>query len=120
MPVRPDDSLDADVIPLAREGVPASDIARRLGVTPNRIHAVLARLRRQGAEFPPVRLGAPCRKQGARLTRLNSDLREGLEPHAIARGMSVKEMALRLLDIVIRDGLVDAILDDTGDQNDRP
>lgn len=113
-----DDSLDAAVITLAREGVRASDIARRLDVTPNRIHSVLHYLRRHGAAFPRARSGPAPGKQGARLTRLNADLRDGLAPHATARGMGVKELAVCLLGIIIRDGLIEAILDDTGHRPD--
>jgi len=117
MPKRRDDSLDAAVISLARQGVRASDIARRLGETPNRVHSVLHFLRRHGATFPPVRSGPSPDKQKARLTRLNAEIRDGLEPHAIARGMSVKELALHLLEAVVRDDLVAAVLDDAGGQS---
>lgn len=94
------------------QAVPASEIARRLGVTTQRVHSVLHYLRRHGAVFPPVRLGKRCGPQGAQLTRLNAETRAALEPHAIARGMETKALAVRILDVVIRDNLIDAILDD--------
>ena len=109
---RRDDSLDASVSGLATQAVPAREIARRLGVTAQRVHSVLHYLRRHGAVFPPVRLGKPCGPQGAQLTRVNAETRAALEPHAIARGMETKALAVRILDVVIRDNLIDAILDD--------
>ena len=107
---RRDDSLDASVSGLATQAVPAREIARRLGVTAQRVHSVLHYLRRHGAVFPPVRLGKPCGPQGAQLTRVNAETRAA--PHAIARGMETKALAVRILDVVIRDNLIDAILDD--------
>ncbi|PKP66454.1 MAG: hypothetical protein CVT86_02940 [Alphaproteobacteria bacterium HGW-Alphaproteobacteria-8] len=112
MPRRRDDSLDAAVITLAQQGVRASDIARRLGVTSGRIHTVLHFLRRHGAEFPRVKSGPSGDLQGARLTRLSGALRAALAPYAAARQMSVKALAVQILWIVARDRLVDAIIDD--------
>ncbi|ARE85026.1 hypothetical protein ROSMUCSMR3_03572 [Roseovarius mucosus] len=109
---RHDDSLDTPVTELAVQAVPASEIARRLGVTTQRVHSVLHYLRRHGAAFPPVRPGKPCGPQGAQLTRLNAETRAALAPHAIARGIETKALAVRILDVVIRDNLIDAILDD--------
>ncbi|KJS43374.1 MAG: hypothetical protein VR71_10690 [Roseovarius sp. BRH_c41] len=109
---RRDDSLDTPVSALAAEAVPAREIARRLSVTTSRVHSVLHYLRRHGAPFPPVRLGKPCGRQGAQLTRLNAEVRGALEPHALARGVQTKALAVRILEVVIRDNLIDAILDD--------
>jgi hypothetical protein len=111
-----DNSLDAAVAEQAQKAVRASDIARNLGVTPNRVHSVLNFLRRHGAEFPPVRSGPRPGLQGPRLTRLNAELRSALAPHAAARGMSARALAARILEIVTREDLVDAILDDGEDR----
>lgn len=110
--MRRDDSLDAVVSALAGQAVRASDIARRIGVTPSRVHSVLHYLRRHGAEFPRVKSGPSGAPQGARLTRLSGEVRAALAPYAAARQMSVKALSVQILRIVARDRLVDAILDD--------
>ncbi|MET4130704.1 hypothetical protein [Roseovarius sp. MBR-6] len=110
--MRRDDSLDAVVSALAGQAVPASEIARRIGVTPNRVHSVLAYLRRNGAEFPRIKMGPSNAPQGARLTRLSGEVRAALAPYAAARQMSVKALSVQILQIVARDRLVDAIIDD--------
>lgn len=115
MPRLPDHSLDAAVSALAMAGIGASDIAREIGVTPNAVHAVLARLRRNGAVFPRVRPGPKLRPQGMRLSTLDAATRRAFEPHAAARDMSVRELVARILSTVARDGLTDAILDDAED-----
>jgi hypothetical protein len=114
MPRKRDDSLDAAVLSLSMDGVRPSDIARQLKVTPNRVFAVKAFFYRHGVIFPPIRKGPPTREQAPRLTHLNTELREALAPHAAARGMGTRELALRLLGAIIRDELVDAVLDDGG------
>jgi Mn-dependent DtxR family transcriptional regulator len=107
-----DDSLDLVVAELALQSVRASEIARRIGVTPNRVYSVLHYLRRHGAELPRVKSGPSSAPQGARLPRLSGELRAALAPYAAARQMSVKALSVQILQIVARDGLVDAIIDD--------
>lgn len=109
---RHDDSLDAPVRRAAAQGIGAAFIARELGVTPNRVHAVLARLRRNGEVFPRVRPGPALRLQGLRLSTLDGVTRRAFEPHAAAREVSIRQLVHLILRTVARDDLVDAILDD--------
>lgn len=48
----------------------------------------------------------------AKNTYVTSETFQALRPHAIARGLSVKELISRLIENVAKDNLVDAILDD--------
>jgi hypothetical protein len=66
-------------------------------------------------EFPR----GPLRRDGQRQLRIRGvekDILERLAPHAEARGLTVPHLAGRLLNVIARDGLTDAILDDTGDR----
>ncbi|MFB9148730.1 hypothetical protein [Roseovarius ramblicola] len=108
----PDTSLDQPISELAKQAVPARVIAERIGVKPQKVHSVLHRLRRHGAEFPRIRPGRGRGPQEVRLTRLSAEVRAALEPYAAARGVTVKELAVAILDVVTRDGLVGAVLDD--------
>ena len=103
-----------DIRALALRGVRPGDIAERLGVSRQRVYMRVGWLRRMGCDIPEFPRG-PLRRDGKRQFRVRgveADLLEQLAPHAEARGLSAPALAGRLLNVIARDGLVDAILDD--------
>lgn len=66
-----------------------------------------------GITAPQVRL---LEKAAAKAQKRRADMlgeyRQKLAPHAIVRGVSVDDLVRRLLDVIVIDGLVDAVLDD--------
>lgn len=84
---------------------------------PSRTAAIRA-MRARGMETAEIaeRLGVPCRhingiSSGVRIV-LPHDALAALAPHAAARGCSASELARRILKVTIKDGLIDAVLDD--------
>lgn len=107
-----------DIRALALRGVRPGDIAERLGLSRQRVYMRISWLRRVGEEIPEFPRG-PLQRDGQRQFRvrgIEADLLERLAPHAEARGLSAAVLAGRLLNVIARDGLTDAILDDTGDR----
>ena len=82
------------VLALRARGIAPTEIAARLGITPNcaRSHIHMA----GKAAAAPLPL----------------DLVEALAPHAARRGLTVPALAVDLLSEIAEAGLVDAILDD--------
>ncbi len=80
------------VMALAGEGLSISEIARRVGTNRKAVSCLLRHVRRKHGY------------QGYYRTEFTVA--------AKARGITVQELELRLLDIIARHGLVDAILDD--------
>jgi len=103
-----------DIRVLALRGVRPGEIAERLGLSRQRVYMRIGWLRRTGDEIPEFPRG-PLRRDGQRQLRIRgveADLLERLAPHAEARGVSAVTLAGRLLNVIARDDLVDAILDD--------
>ena len=50
---------------------------------------------------------------------VDADVLAKLRPAATARGMSVPKLVRRLLAVIVDDDMIDAILDDMGDDHER-
>ena len=103
-----------DIRALALRGVRPGDIAERLGLSRQRVYMRIAWLRNTGEDIPqfsrgPLRAGTKGR---AIVRGVQPDLFDRLRPHASARGIAASSLAGRLLNVIARDGLTDAILDD--------
>ncbi|PNW61817.1 UNVERIFIED_CONTAM: hypothetical protein BEN50_25685 [Euhalothece sp. KZN 001] len=91
-------SRTAAVLDLARQGHSDAEIAELTGIP----HAHVAPLRHSGRRsFAPV--------------RVPRDTLYGLRVLAAGRGMSVNELACRLLDAIVAGDLAAAVLDDEGE-----
>lgn len=109
------DPLTREIARLAKEGVRPGHIATTLGVSRQRVYMRIGWLRRVGEDIPKFPRGRPpcAAKTGAHLRcRLPDDVTERIASCAEARGQSIGQFATRLLTVIARDGLVDAILDD--------
>lgn len=90
-------SRTAAVMAMRAEGMTLRQVAERLGIT---FQAVSA-------------LECSARRQAARLTvQVPGEIAIRLDAAARQRGMRQKELALRILEIVTGDSLIDAVLDD--------
>ena len=92
----------------------APTVALRFGVTAQNVRQIWSRAIQMGlveAIDPEVRgkrVSAPMQVRDV----LPDTLRKALRPHAHKRGLSVASLSLRILDVIAKDSMVDAILDD--------
>lgn len=91
-------SITAAAAALARQGLGETEIARRLDVKVKTVSTVLYRVQQRGMTL-----------------RLPHDAADGLATSAEARGVTLEDLACRVLEAVARDGLLDAVLDDGDD-----
>jgi hypothetical protein len=90
------------VLALRQEEVPIAEIAARIGIEPKTVVALElsgARSRRLAAD-------------GSRTILFPPDILRRLEPHAAQRQVSVNELARSIVETVVDEGLIDAVLDD--------
>ena len=110
------DPLTPKIECLAKQGVRPCHIADQLGVSRQRVYTRIGWLRRAGEDIPEFPRGAPGgaigRPRKPRLRAMPDDLRDRLAEIAEMRGQSIEQLATRLLTVIVRDDLVDAILDD--------
>lgn len=85
-------------VALEAQGFTDGQIAEKMGVPKRNVGALLASARRSADRETRV----PIKKTTESLLMLE----------ATARGLSVNELAVRIIDTVARDGLVNAVLDD--------
>lgn len=98
------------VVALAQKGTPVVNIAAITGLQRGSVHRYISTARRQGHDIPPVpRSLVQQRSTQVRVSRL---VLGGLAEAAARRGLTERELATKLLDVVVMDGLIDAILDD--------
>jgi len=83
--------------------------ARRLGVSPQRISEIRARLRKQGLITAPPRKGTGMTE--LRIHLLPETL-EAVHTAAEKRGLSIPSLVRRLVDAIATDKMFDAVLDD--------
>lgn len=100
-----------DVIRMAMAGNPPRQIADKLGMEPNQVSCILWYERRKGRAIPHANRG-PWPRQTRIVLRNAQGLREGLWEHAEARCLTIEDLAARLIETLIRDDLIDAVLDD--------
>lgn len=105
-----------DVIQRAMEGIPPRQIADELGMEANQVSCILWYERRKGRDIPHANRGPWPRQKRIVLHGVQA-LREGLFDHAEARCLTIEELTTRLIETLIRDDLINAVLDD-GVSND--
>lgn len=93
------------ILALGQSGFDDAEIAERIGMTLSTLRSARSIGRRAAAR----RDGAG---PGARTVALPVDTLRDLHPHAERRGLNVNALVLRLLDQLVADELVDAVLDD--------
>lgn len=104
--------IDHDaILKLAQKRLPPKDIAERLGLGRRQVAGSLARLRKNGEAIPEY-----SRKCGRKRCRVPVEphVHDNLASFADARGCEVSDIAVLILERVVLDGLVDAVLDDGG------
>lgn len=97
-------SRTAAVLALRQEGKDTGEISAVLDIPPGTIAALEASATRMRARRPAETNG--------RTVVFPTDILDRLRPHAERRGISCNELARRIVDTAIEDGMVDAILDD--------
>jgi predicted nucleic acid-binding protein len=95
-------SRTAAVIALRSEGLTDSAISDRIGIPVASVAALGASGRRRKR---------PAEAQG-KTVLFPIDILDRLRPHAERRGVSCNELARRLVETAIDDGMIDAVLDD--------
>lgn len=79
------------------QGLTSTEIAAELGVTENRVSTI-----RSG-----------CKKLKKRNSvALSPVTLDGLGPHAKRRGISAVDLAARIVEVTLAEGLIDSVLDD--------
>ncbi|MCG8357628.1 MAG: hypothetical protein MI920_18850 [Kiloniellales bacterium] len=101
------ESRTAAVIDLRGRGLSYHEIAARIGVPPKTVAALESSAGR-------ARHRRPSEANG-RTVVFPVDLLERLGPHAAARNVTVNELARRIVDTVIDEDLVPAVLDDVAE-----
>ena len=95
------------VLALRKQRVSTAEIARRLGIEPKTVTALeYSAGRRQRAP-------RPCEEMG-RTVVFPVDILAALSPHAAKRGVHVNTLARRIVETVVDEKMVDAVLDDGG------
>lgn len=105
-------SSDMAIISRAQQGIRPARIAEMLGLKPETVHTALSCARRRGVDVPRFNTGRPTgRTQEARIAFPGRILTK-LETAAQRRNLTTRELARLLLERVVLDDLVDAVLDD--------
>lgn len=94
-------------VELAKSGLSSRQIAERMGIKPVSVSTWLTRARRNGDDVPINR--TPTRKYSI---ILDAEDKAALDAEAAARGMNVAKLSRQILSAVLRDNLIDAVLDD--------
>lgn len=109
--MRPSDGKTPRVIELACAGIPPRRIAPQMGLSVHAVYQRLSEARRQGIEIPRFG-GRPGGYSRIVLDLASTDLKERLEAVAAERGDRPCDLVLCLLDAILTDNLVEAVLDD--------
>lgn len=104
-------SKRAAAIALAGLGLTTSEIAARIGSTVGSVKSYRSQERRRVADRAPDATACGL--------FLDNALANALRPHAARRGLTVTTLAHRLLEAVVEDGLICAVLDDAEAARDR-
>lgn len=92
-------SRTAAVVALRAQGLSTREIAARIGIPRSNVFALEASAKRAKSARPDP---GP----------LPGSLLDALAPHARRRGLTPEALARKILGAVVRDGLIDAVLDD--------
>lgn len=93
------------ILALGSRGLGDAEIAERIGMTLSSVRSARSTGRRAA-----IRCGQTT--PDGRAVALPIETLRDLRPHAERRGLHVTALVRQLLDLVIADGLVDAVLDD--------
>jgi len=104
--------VKALVISMAKNGEARDVIAQKSGLLTRQVNNVIADARRNGHDIPRPRWKVADTRPRVHVSH---DALSRLQPCADARNMTARELAARLIDVIGREGLVDAILDDLTD-----
>lgn len=97
-------SLTEAAVSLAAAGVPHAEIARRIERPVKWVDSMVSQGR-----MTHKRRSAELR---ARQVTLPPDVAQALAPHAAARGIDPAALALRIVETVAEEAMIDAVLDD--------
>ena len=105
------DKLTPRIIEMAKAGVWPKEIAEELGLKPHNVHCRMAYARKKGVSFPAFHEG-----RNAVTSRIVVDLptiksRRKLDHIATKMGIEAGELAAKIIDAAVQDGLVSAIID---------
>ncbi len=101
------------VVRMAQRGIPPRQIAADLQMQVNTVYCAIRRARQRGADIPRFTgAGVPPGRYHHLRIELPDELRPALEAEAAARGDTPSQLMRRVLAVVLRDGLIGAILDD--------
>lgn len=110
------EARDRAIVELAQIGISPAVIETRIAVSRGVIYAVIARARRDGAAIPYFSTsGAPRGASRARTIDVGTGLLVRLQAIAARRGTTAADLGRRLLERIVADDLVNAVLDDEGD-----
>lgn len=112
-------SMTSRIIQLGKEGLSPADINRELGAGNIRtIYSALSSARRRGVDIP--RHSGRKKKTTVEITpdtvAFPPSVLGDLKPAADARGITVEQLARKLIANIIDDNLIDAVLDDNHQQ----
>ena len=108
-------SMTRRIIQLGEEGLSPADIQRELRTANIRtIYSALSYARRRGADIPRYsgRKKAPTVEITPDAVAFPPSVLADMKPAADARGITVEQLARKLIANVVEDGLIDAVLDD--------
>lgn len=106
-------SRSAAVIALQSEGLTTREIADRIGISHKNV--ISLSISAMGAKKRATR---PTESFGRTIV-FPIDILGRLAPYAAARGISTNELVRRLIEIAVDDGLIDSILDDGPEQEQK-
>ncbi len=101
------------VVKLALEGLRPAEIVRRTGFPRATVHARLYEARQSGAAIPDYRAGKP-KPPPDRRVRLPGDVVAAFARHDPEARDGGHELIRRVLAVIARDGLIDAVIDTKG------
>ncbi len=98
------------IVSLAKARHQPTAIADRLGLSRETVYNYISRARREGIDIPHFKR----RQADPRVGRIvvSAKVMNSLKTAASARGLTVGELATRLLGHIVLDNLMDAVLDD--------
>lgn len=98
---------------MALGGMPPRDIAEHLEIDPEAVHYELRVARNRGTAFQSFRPGP--RQREFRILRIAPDVMQSLVAAADVRDIPTARLAEKLLEQIATDDLVDAVLNDGGE-----
>ncbi len=91
-------------VAMTAQGLAPAQIASRIGIDRNAVTALLASASRRRSPRPAEQTGATV--------LFSKDVLSRLRPHAIKRQITVNELARRIVEAVVDDNIVNAVLED--------